>query len=199
MNTRVLPLQYQTCWLIHVSCMEHYLMHLWTDFSGNMKNISISTLHNTEIQCGTIITRSVFFLKSSHRHPISRPWGRNMGCLLWIQISIHGQLLDFCMAYTVVWDRYITALDCIKGLFIVHHQYPGCWWPGDAGTQDNLSHYSDVIMGAMAFQITCVTIDYSTVYSGANQRKHQSSPLLAFVRGIHRWPVNSPHKWPAIQ
>ena len=46
-------------------------------------------------------------------------------------------------------------------------------------------------MGATAFQITSLTIVYSTVYSGADQRKHQSSVLLAFVCGIHRWPVNS--------
>ena len=39
-------------------------------------------------------------------------------------------------------------------------------------------------------------IDYSTICSGADQRKHQSSPSLAFVRGIHRWPVNSLHKVP---
>ena len=57
-------------------------------------------------------------------------------------------------------------------------------------------HYSDVIMSAMASQITSLTIVYSTVYSGADQRKHQSSASLAFVRGIHRWPVNSPHKGP---
>ena len=57
------------------------------------------------------------------------------------------------------------------------------------------SHYSDVMMGAMASQITSLTIVYSTVYSGANQRKRQSSASLAFVRGIHRWPLNSPHKW----
>ena len=38
-----------------------------------------------------------------------------------------------------------------------------------------------------------------TVYSGADQRKHQSSTSLAFVRGIHRWPVNSPHKWPVAR
>ena len=43
---------------------------------------------------------------------------------------------------------------------------------------------------------TNLTIVYSTVYSGTDQRKHQSSATLAFVRGIHRWPVNSPHKWP---
>ena len=56
-------------------------------------------------------------------------------------------------------------------------------------------HYSDVMMGAMASQITSLTIVYSTVYSGADQRKHQSSASLAFVRGIHWSPVNSPHKW----
>ena len=51
-------------------------------------------------------------------------------------------------------------------------------------------HYSDVIMGVMA---------YSTVYSGADQRKHQSSVSLAFVRGIHRWPVNSSRKRPVTR
>ena len=51
-------------------------------------------------------------------------------------------------------------------------------------------HYNDIIMTAMASQITSLMIVYSTVYSGADQRKHQSSVSLAFVRGIHRWPVN---------
>ena len=54
-------------------------------------------------------------------------------------------------------------------------------------------------MGAMASQITSLSIVYSTVYSDADQRKHQSSASLAFVRGIHRGPVNSPHKWPVTQ
>ena len=60
-------------------------------------------------------------------------------------------------------------------------------------------HYSDVIMGTVASQITSLMIVYWTVYSGADQRKHQSSVSLAFVRGIHRWPVNSPHKGPVVQ
>ena len=42
-------------------------------------------------------------------------------------------------------------------------------------------HYSDVIKGSMASQITSLTIVYSTVYSGEGQRKHQSSASLAFV------------------
>ena len=51
-------------------------------------------------------------------------------------------------------------------------------------------------MTTIASQITSLTIVYSTVYSGAHQWKHQSSASLAFVRGIHRGTVNSPHKWP---
>ena len=35
-----------------------------------------------------------------------------------------------------------------------------------------------------------------SIYKGPDQRKHQSSASMAFVRGIHRWPVNSPHKRP---
>ena len=54
-------------------------------------------------------------------------------------------------------------------------------------------------MGVMASQITSLTIVYLTVYSGANQRKRQSSASLAFVWGIHRWPVNSPHKGPVTR
>ena len=54
-------------------------------------------------------------------------------------------------------------------------------------------------MGAIASQITSLTIVYSTVYSSADQRKRQSSASLAFVRGIHRGPVNSPHKWPVTR
>ena len=61
------------------------------------------------------------------------------------------------------------------------------------------NHYSDVIMGTMVSQIISLTIVYSTVYPGADQRKHQSSASLVFVRGIHRWPVNSPDKGPVTR
>ena len=45
-------------------------------------------------------------------------------------------------------------------------------------------HYIDAIMTTMASQITSLTVVYSIVYSGADQRKHQSSASLAFVREI---------------
>ena len=57
---------------------------------------------------------------------------------------------------------------------------------------DKLYHYNDVIMSAMSSLITSFTIVYSSVYSGADQRKDQSSASLASVRGIHRWPVKYP-------
>ena len=66
----------------------------------------------------------------------------------------------------------------------------------DGGVNNRTVHYNDVIMVEIASQITRVAIVYSIVYSDADQRKHQSSASLAFVRGIHRGPVNSPHKWP---
>ena len=81
-------------------------------------------------------------------------------------------------------------------------------WPGDFSvlllrscldTVLTKTHYNDVTMGTIASQITSLTIVYSTVYSDADQRKHQSSASLAFVRGIHWGPVNSPHKWPVTR
>ena len=54
-------------------------------------------------------------------------------------------------------------------------------------------------MSMIASQITGISIVYSTVCSDADQRKHQSSASLALVRGIHRWPVHSPHKGPVTQ
>ena len=79
-------------------------------------------------------------------------------------------------------------------------------WPSDViwqhrptSTLAQVMHYDDVIMTTMASQITSLTIVYSTVYSVADQRKHQSSASLAFVWGVHRGPVNSPHKWPVTR
>ena len=54
-------------------------------------------------------------------------------------------------------------------------------------------------MSAMASQITSLSIVYSTVYSGADQRKLHNSTSLAFVWGIHRRPVNSQHKGPVTR
>ena len=64
---------------------------------------------------------------------------------------------------------------------------------------DDNEPYNDVIICAIASQITSLTIVYSAIYSEVDQRKHQSSGSLAFVWWIHRWAVNSPHKWPVTR
>ena len=62
-----------------------------------------------------------------------------------------------------------------------------------------IQHWNNVIMCTRRSQITSITIVYSTVYSDADQIKHPSSASMAFVRGIHRTPVNSTHKWPVTR
>ena len=93
-----------------------------------------------------------------------------------------------------------------------HHRPPRCnHWKSQCGKRNCASihkmntlrtvksHYNDVITSTVASQITSLTIVYSTVYSGRDQRKHQSSASLAFVRWFHRSPVNSPHKGPVTR
>ena len=68
------------------------------------------------------------------------------------------------------WEGWLTLN---KGIWVGRCS-PWTWPFGNQGEV----HYSDVIMGAMASQITIV---YSTVYSGAHKRKHRNSASLAFV------------------
>ena len=81
------------------------------------------------------------------------------------------------------------------------HSYDILQWNVDVDCRKKgfVLHYNDVIMGAMASQITSLMIVYSAVYSDADQRKYQSSASLAFVRWIHQSTVNSPHKWPVTR
>ena len=53
-------------------------------------------------------------------------------------------------------------------------------------------------MSIMVSQITSLIV-YSTIYLGADHRKHQSSMSLAFVKEIHQWPVNSLYKRPVMR
>ena len=77
-----------------------------------------------------------------------------------------------------------------------------CWWHGSLPRHSfstHSTHYNDVIMGAIAPQIISLMIVFSTVYLDTDQIKHQRSASLAFVRGIHRRPVNSTYKWPVTR
>ena len=75
--------------------------------------------------------------------------------------------------------------------------YPNQWW---LTSLTHVCHYTDVIMGTIAcLKSPASPLFTQPFYSDADQRKYQSSALLAFVGGIHRRPVNSPHKWPVTR
>ena len=103
---------------------------------------------------------------------------------------------NMCVNWVII-DRFRELLHEVKTLLRQHIQPAMVCYVQDYDY--TWKHYNDVIMGAMAYLITSLTIICSAVYSGADQRKHQSSASLAFVRGIHRWPVNSPHKGPVTR
>ena len=86
----------------------------------------------------------------------------------------------------------------IRNIFMYLHKT--LYISGHCHEKNQISHhYDDVTMSGMASQITSLTIVYSAVYPGTDQRKHQSPAPMAFVWGIHRGPVNSPHKWPVTR
>ena len=98
-------------------------------------------------------------------------------CALWVLSKVYIQL--FISIYSYLYHNAHLSKSCC---YDVHRE-----------------HYSNDIMGAMASQIIKFTVVYTTIYSGADQRKHQSSASLAFMWRIHRWPMSSPHKGPVIQ
>ena len=110
-------------------------------------------------------------------------------CLWWCMV-------DVCF-YKLMFDWYTNVFCEMLNASAKNVILPLCGWGAFNG--HNKVHYCDVIMGAVASQITSLTIVYSSGHSGADQKKYQSSASLAFVRGIHRLPVNFPHKWPVTR
>ena len=112
----------------------------------------------------------------------------------------YGMIL--CVFYCMILSVTITHFKKMLSKFTPAGWPPSCLnkrWGNEHYSCSGYIHYNDVIMSAMAAQITSLTIVYSIVYSDADQRIHQSSASLAFVRGIHRSPVNSPHKGPVTR
>ena len=63
----------------------------------------------------------------------------------------------------------------------------------------NNKHHSDVIMGTMASQITSLTIVYNNRLERRRSKKTSKLRVTGLCEGIHRWPVNSPHKGPVTR
>ena len=91
-------------------------------------------------------------------------WFETPSCSLWRHCNGIRYLLNTLYGHRVVQSHLYT-------------QWLHLIWP---------VHYDDVIMTTMASQVTSLTVVYSTVYSNADQRKHQTTASLAFVWGIHR-------------
>ena len=134
---------------------------IWSNISENCLNVTSLLILRICKDVGIILTSEYHFI-----------------CLLCFQISV-GIWKHYCGAGATLWPTncqpHVMNLSDTVGL--------------DAAAtvaQLNIPHCSDVIMGAMGSQITSFTIVYTTVYSGADQRKHQSSASLPYVRGIHR-------------
>ena len=98
---------------------------------------------------------------------------------------------------TELWNSYLTWQNQWK--VVSCSQFEPIVYKKNSSPLPDQSHYNDVIMGAIASQIPSLTIVFSTGYLDTDQRKHQSSASLAFVWGIHRRPVNSPHKRPVTR
>ena len=113
-------------------------------------------------------------------------------CATWL--GTHRGLLFFTSFMYHHSARYMASPPQAASSYLMSRQ-----WLGIDMYNFCTAHHDDVIMCAITSQITSLTIVYSTVYSDADQRKHQSSASLAFVWGIDRGPVNSPHKWPVTR
>ena len=127
-----------------------------------------------------------------------------MATEIWVNIgSGNGLLPDGTkpLPEPMMTDRQWNPVTFILGQFhkrCLNHQSLISFWK--LHNLNFIQHYTDVMMTTMAYQITSLTVVYSTVYSDADQRKHQSSASLAFLCvGNSPGPVNSPHKGPVMR
>ena len=108
-----------------------------------------------------------------------------------------------CETFWNLWNKWLEYIWNICTWFTFYYVllWFGNWrlYPCPSDYFTATWHYDDVIMTMLASQITSLTFVYSIVHSGVDLRKHQSSASLAFVREIHRGPVNFPHKWPVTR
>ena len=159
-----------------------------TDISDHYNDV-IMTMIASQITSPTVVYSAVYSDADQRKHESSASlvfvWGIHRD--QWIPRT-KGQLRGECF--------HLMTSSCKQ------NEFPGSTI--DTITKQNFNgsnkdgslpfHYSDVIMSAMASQITAVSIVCTTVCTGTDQWKHRSSASPAFVRGIHRWPVNSTHK-----
>ena len=128
------------------------------------------SIHNFRmIHVLDILTSKWYFLQFDSDRSHSLWWSKSLPCISGFQIGVAQIIVG-----PLVTDSHQSKQFSKHAIYEALHSN----W-----------HYSDIIINVMASQITGVSIVYSTVWSGAYQRKHLSSVSLAFVRRIHQWPV----------
>ena len=179
----------------------HFLAHPYTVWDWQLKsysqpggwfNINMSSYQYRKYHFG-----DKTILRSSYLHN-GISYTVKMTSLYWIRALAHPAFTALPRNHIdiVAWKKYgDSAKPITSWLVSASHE---CIYM-ESHSINRLVHNNDIIMGVMTSQITSLTIVYSTVYSGTEQRKHQSSASLAFVRGIHHSPVNSQHKRPVTQ
>ena len=104
----------------------------------------------------------------------------------WYTYILHVDITQVAVLYNLGNDPTIDMKISAYIFTAVYHTYI-VGWIQTRGIV--ITHYCDVIMGAIASQITSRTIVYSTVYSDADQRRHQSSASLAFAPETGEFPA----------
>ena len=117
-------------------------------------------------------------------------WINTLLCAMniWAQFPLSTMLNGYSLHLKSVWhtsSNLVCSGNRLMGHYLIGHIQP--------------IHYSDVIISATASEVTTVSIVCSTVCSETDQRIQQSSAPLAFMKGIHRWQVYSPHKRPVAR
>ena len=155
---------------------EAFIIHSQPRYMNEISNCSIKKCCSNHGDCGIICLYFwILFQISKCRHYLE-------SCC---KVSL---CLNICLRCDL---PYLT-----RWMFVWCIPYTNVFVYYEAGTKKAVN---DIIMSTRASQIISHTIVYSTVYSGADQGKHQSSASQAFVRGIHWWPVISPHKGPVTR
>ena len=186
--------------------------HLYLSFSSRISSFqwsTIITMKNQRYLWSLSVTRYRLFMGELYAYPSHK---MDFVCCKEAYFLLYRELHKFVgihmnvqPIYSWVWyynnvaitNLIQTAAPRLPFPEVVAEEYYCCLaWDGG---WKHIIHYTHVIMGTIASQITSLTIVYSTVYSSTDRRKHQSSASLAFAWGIHRGSVNSPHKWPVTR
>ena len=133
------------------------------------------------------ISASLVIVRGIHRWPVNCPPKGSVKRKTFPFDDVIMNVREFC-SQVFNWPK--VSMGLCNGLKVNWRQ--AITWSIDGPVCCRI-YASSALYGLTLFNLT---IDYSIVYSGADQRKHQSSASLAFLQGLHRGPVNSPHKWP---